>query len=94
MSWKGGLYRTIRRSANRGTDRNDRDRSEERACGNKIKHETWRDAEEHVRGIIEHNIEREREHRSSRLHAYRCDYCGFWHVGHGRGPEAEPWIGK
>lgn len=88
MSWKGGLYAALHRHVPRGMDKADRDRSEARSCGNKQRHATWAEAEEHALGIIEFNIERNRAQRSSRLHAYRCEYCGFWHVGHGRGPEA------
>ena len=94
MSWKGGLYSALHQKVKRGTDRNERDRSEERACGKKVPHTSWADAEEHVQEIIAFNVDRGRAERSSRLHAYRCDFCGFWHVGHGRGPEREFWVSR
>lgn len=88
MSWKGGMYYVLHRKVPRGNDRNERDFSAERSCAGKVRHLDWASAEQHVREIIEFNIVNDRPTKSSRLGSYRCSYCGGWHVGHGRGPEA------
>lgn len=67
-----------------GIPRGQRDLSEDRACLGKIWHRTWAEAEAEVQRIIAGNIATGRT--SFGLGAYRCEYCGNWHVGHGRGP--------
>jgi len=40
----------------------------------KLRHATRRLAEQHAESVRKRNGER--------LHAYVCNYCGGWHVGH------------
>lgn len=48
-------------------------------------------AEGHVLALVASR----RAHDPGRLHAYKCDWCPAWHVGHGRArvlvPNA-PWV--
>ena len=50
-------------------------RTKRRQCEGKVRYEHRREAEIEVRRLY-------REWRAQRLHAYRCDHCGAWHVGH------------
>ncbi len=45
------------------------------SCDGKIQHATEGAAWRHITGINRRNPQ-------GRLHAYRCNFCGKWHVGH------------
>lgn len=53
------------------------DRSEEKQCGNKNKHKDKYCAIAHIRELIS-----KRKEEKYKLHYYKCEYCGFFHVGH------------
>jgi len=53
------------------------------AC-NKLRHETLKDAEDYVPVIRDRNFGTKKEKDNHRLHAYECQECGFFHVGHRR----------
>jgi len=44
------------------------------ACAGKIRHASLGDAEAHVRRLVEKD--------GARMKAYRCGFCGAFHVGH------------
>lgn len=48
------------------------------SCDGKIQHATEGAARWHIAGINRRNPRR-------RLHAYRCQFCNGWHVGHVKG---------
>ncbi|MEM8873642.1 MAG: hypothetical protein AAGD32_05220 [Planctomycetota bacterium] len=54
------------------------DFSRERSCTGKVRHATRRSARKHARGLNQ----RQRKTGKYRVAAYRCDYCGGYHVGH------------
>jgi len=46
-----------------------------RACGHKVRHENEAAARAHI-GALHH------AKGYSPMNAYRCSFCGGWHVGH------------
>lgn len=48
------------------------------SCDGKIRHATEGAAKRHIAGI-------NRRKPRGFLHAYRCKFCGGWHVGHVKG---------
>ena len=50
-----------------------------KSCEGKAKHDTKDNAVVAIKVLV-----RNRGHQGQ-LHAYRCDFCGKWHVGHQRG---------
>ena len=69
-----------------GTKRSKRDFSEASQCGEKRKYEQWAEAETEVLRIIDFHHARGTMRRLALIGSYRCQFCGFWHVGHGAGP--------
>lgn len=45
-----------------------------RMCGDKVRHLTGRGARKLARQM--------RRRGDVQMGAYRCEYCGFWHIGH------------
>lgn len=52
---------------------------------NKLRHDTFFEAENYLRVVKGKNVGTKQEKHNYRLHAYKCPYCNFWHVGHWRG---------
>lgn len=65
--------------------RSHRDLSEERGCLPKIAWDSWADAELAACLTIDQDQEAGKPLRHTLL-AYRCPYCGSWHIGHSYGP--------
>lgn len=51
-----------------------------RACSRKIRHETEAAARGHIGQL------HKRKGWQGHMNAYRCSFCGGWHVGHGGRP--------
>ena len=67
------------------------DYTEASACTGKIAHTEWSDAEAAVQRIVAENIDAGTPKHSNGLGAYRCPFCGSWHVGHSlQGYKAAP----
>lgn len=49
---------------------------EESACGQKVKYDTKADARRVRKRMFG------RGHVDGKLNAYRCQFCGWWHLGH------------
>lgn len=47
-----------------------------RSCDGKIRHADQREALDHIAGL------NRRKGFQGSMNAYRCDFCGGWHVGH------------
>lgn len=50
-----------------------------RQCKGKIRHETVEAAKAHI-----HNLNRAKGYQGM-MNAYRCAFCGGWHIGHAGG---------
>lgn len=48
------------------------------SCAGKIRHDSEAKAWRHINGIMR------RRGADGKMNAYRCKYCGFWHIGHAR----------
>ena len=53
--------------------------TEKRACGDKNQYESKQKAADVAAYLV-----REKGAVPERISIYRCDYCGWWHIGHKR----------
>ena len=49
-----------------------------KSCGSKVKHRTEEGAKIHIKNIYRKN------QTYHNMKAYKCKFCGFWHVAHDR----------
>lgn len=53
-----------------------------RSCDGKAKHDSEAKAWRAIAGVTK------RRGWDGKMNAYRCGYCGFWHIGHARQAKA------
>jgi hypothetical protein len=60
-----------------------------RAGCRKLQHRTERAARQQLLSLRARNLVFDSGRAGRELHVYRCDDCGFYHVGHGKAGEGE-----
>lgn len=59
-----------------------RETTRQDSCSSKVQYLTWRGANKALRAMLRHPNHSARQ--SERLHAYRCNVCSRFHIGHYR----------
>lgn len=65
-----------------------RETTREDTCSNKVQFLTWRSANKSLRAMLRNPSHTARD--AERLHAYRCNVCGRFHIGHYRLSRPKP----